>query len=540
MKTKLLLSVIVIAFVVIFTGCKDEEDNGISLAGITLSKTSVTLKPEITETLTCTFFPDNATNKDVTWSSSNTAVAAVDNKGQVTAVGVGAAQITVASAQDASLKATCDVTVAWDQLNNVSGNVSGVWEKNTVVNVSGHISVSKGSSLTIEEGVQVIFDDNGVGASHTKIEFMVNGNLYCKGTAANPVLFSVAPGKRTPANIFAGLWGGIIGASDCGEMLFDHVTIEYTGAPVVADSPSAVAGIYTAGDDAAPHITTNNVNGKYVLINSELRYGASDAVYFMGGSVIVANNLFHANGYTGAEAVNVKAGCKADVAFNVMYSPNTNGLKLSSSGQDDAAGRFQAQIKAYNNTIINAGWRRDGEKGGSAYIEKAALVSLFNNLIVNCKFKAMTPKWGTVSISDGCDTNSVIDYNFYASGSQQSTLPQDIAGGTTTAFLGYTKSNKNVYPQYVDLNSLVSASAGDAAKDPEFVNYPFNSDPLTSYTYNSSWDFHVQSGSPALTGAYNGSETKMAPLFSSTGLTINGTTYKTPVPANRFGAFGTN
>jgi uncharacterized protein YjdB len=167
MKTKLLLPAIVIAFVVIFTGCKD-EDNDVSLAGITLSKTSVTLKPEITETLACTFFPDNATNKDVTWSSSNTAVATVDNHGQVTAVGVGTSQITATSAQDASLKAICDVTVAWDQLNNVSGNVSGVWEKNTVVNVSGHISVPKGSSLTIEEGVQVIFDDNGVGASQTK------------------------------------------------------------------------------------------------------------------------------------------------------------------------------------------------------------------------------------------------------------------------------------------------------------------------------------------------------------------------------------
>lgn len=539
MKTKLLLSVIIIALAAIFTGCKNDDED-VSLAGITLSKTSVTLKPETTETLACTFFPDGATNKNVTWSSSNPAVTTVDSKGLITAVSVGSAQITVTSVQDASLKAVCDVTVAWDQLNNVSGDVSGVWEKNTIVNVSGQINVPKGKTLTIEEGVQIIFDDNGVGASHTKIEFMVFGNLYCKGTTANPILFSVAQSKRTAANIFAGLWGGIIATSDCAEMLFDHVIIEYTGAAVIADSPSAVAGIYTAGGDATPHITTNNVNGKYVVTNSELRYGASDATYFMGGNIIVANNLFHANGYTGAEAVNIKAGCKADVAFNVMYSPNTNGLKLSSSGQDDTAGRYQAQIKAYNNTIINAGWRRDGSKGGSAYIEKAALVGVFNNLIVNCKFKAMTPSWGTVSVTAGCDTRSIIDYNFYASGSQQSTLPQDVSAGTTTSFLGYTLTNKNIYPQSVDVHSLVSASAGDTSRDPKFVNYSFNTDPLTNYTYNTSWNFHVQAGSPVLTGAYSGTDSMATPLFSSTGITVNGVTYKSPAPASRFGAFGTN
>ena len=86
---------------------------------------------------------------------------------------------------------------------NVSGNVSGTWSKNTTVNVSGHITVPEGQTLTIEEGVQVIFDDNGVGVNHTGIEFMVHGKLYCQGTADNPVLFSVAESRR-PAAVFAG------------------------------------------------------------------------------------------------------------------------------------------------------------------------------------------------------------------------------------------------------------------------------------------------------------------------------------------------
>ena len=37
----------------------------------------------------------------------------------------------------------------------VSGNVSGTWTRGSVINVTGHIVVPQGQSLTIEDGVQV-------------------------------------------------------------------------------------------------------------------------------------------------------------------------------------------------------------------------------------------------------------------------------------------------------------------------------------------------------------------------------------------------
>jgi hypothetical protein len=543
MKQKLIFLSSVLLWAALVTGCK--KDDTIDLAGITLSKTATILKPELTEDLTVTFFPEDATNKEVTWSSSNTSVATVDNTGKITAVGVGSATITVTSAQITTILATCDVTVSWTTLNNIAGDVSGTWEKNSTVNISGHINVPIGQTLTIEEGVQVIFDDNGVGASHTRIEFIVAGKLFCKGTNTNPVLFSVAASKRTAANTFGGLWGGIVGTKDCPEMLFNNVIIEYTGGDVVADSPSALAGIYTAGGDITPHITTNNPAGKYVVTNCILRYGRSDALYFIGGQGIITNNIFIANGETGGEAINMKAGCKVDAAFNLIFSPNTNGLKLSSSGQDDAAGRGQALIKAFNNTIINSGWRRNGVKGGGAYIEKGALVSVFNNLFVNCKFMAMTPKWNQPSPSNGADNTSIIDYNYYTSGSQQSTLAQDNPG-TLTSYMGYVSVQSNYWHDgrnstpKVDEHSIVSASAGDAAKDPKFISFGFNTVELNSYTYDNSWNFKVQASSPVLTGAYSSFTGAYAPYWSTTGLTVNGTEYKTPAPAARFGAYGNN
>lgn len=356
-----------------------------------------------------------------------------------------------------------------------------IWPGDTIANLTNHYTVPEGKTLIIKAGAKVIVSTAGVGANHAPIEFTVKGNLYCEGTAEKPVLFSVPEDERTEENALAGLWGGIVATSTCGEMLIDHTIIEYTGGQVIEGSPAASAGIYTAGDDAYPQITTNNINGRYVITNSVLRNGWSDGIYLMGGNAIIANNIFAANGYDGAEAVNVKAGCVVDVAGNVMFSPNTNGLKLSSSGQSEDRG--MAKIQAYNNTIINAGWRRDGAKGGCVYVEKNAFANVFNNLMVNCKFRAMTPSYDLPNNPDeGYCSESVIDYNYYASGTQKSNVVFEDESGVAYSWEGYAYAHKNYYEGVVDANSIITKTASDcAANDPKFVNFPINDVALTDY-----------------------------------------------------------
>ena len=63
-----------------------------------------------TETLIATVSPANATNKSVTWSSSNTSVATVSSNGLVTAVSPGTTTITVRT-EDGKKTAICKVTV---------------------------------------------------------------------------------------------------------------------------------------------------------------------------------------------------------------------------------------------------------------------------------------------------------------------------------------------------------------------------------------------------------------------------------------------
>ena len=80
------------------------------VTGVSLSQTSAKLQFGETLTLTATVAPDNAANKNVTWSSSNQDVATVDENGVVTAKTEGTATITVTTA-DGKKTATCKVTV---------------------------------------------------------------------------------------------------------------------------------------------------------------------------------------------------------------------------------------------------------------------------------------------------------------------------------------------------------------------------------------------------------------------------------------------
>ncbi len=80
----------------------------IEVESVTLSKSALDMKTGQTATLAATVLPENATDKTVAWTSSDTKIVTVDQNGNVTAVTAGTATIT-ASAGNSS--ATCTVTV---------------------------------------------------------------------------------------------------------------------------------------------------------------------------------------------------------------------------------------------------------------------------------------------------------------------------------------------------------------------------------------------------------------------------------------------
>lgn len=75
---------------------------------VTLNKTSLSLKAGDSETLVATVNPADATDKTISWNSSNSNVATVDSNGKVTAKAIGTAVITATAGEKT---ATCNVTV---------------------------------------------------------------------------------------------------------------------------------------------------------------------------------------------------------------------------------------------------------------------------------------------------------------------------------------------------------------------------------------------------------------------------------------------
>ena len=86
------------------------NDKVISVTGVSLDESSITLDVGGSKTLAATVTPDNATNKKVRWTSDNETVATVSEDGVVTAVAGGTAVIT-ATTHDGLFTATCTVTV---------------------------------------------------------------------------------------------------------------------------------------------------------------------------------------------------------------------------------------------------------------------------------------------------------------------------------------------------------------------------------------------------------------------------------------------
>ena len=117
--------------------------------GVTLDKTELSLTEGESATLTATVEPENATDKAIVWTSSDNAVATVEN-GVVTAVKAGTATITAACG---SAKAECTVTVTAAPAGPLSVKVgTAAYPVKPVDGQAGkyHVAVPYGSNATIE------------------------------------------------------------------------------------------------------------------------------------------------------------------------------------------------------------------------------------------------------------------------------------------------------------------------------------------------------------------------------------------------------
>ena len=413
----------------------------------------------------------------------------------------------------------------YDYSNGENKTIAGsiIWTKDTTLSESVEIPV--GTSLYIAPGVTVTCKS----AVQVPVEIVVLGNLYCLGTEENPVTFT--SDTKKPED-----WGGIICGYNSEEVVLNHVDIAYGGATPTESSVSFQNKLFkTTLDGGVPAFHFCNVNGKFVVNDCFFHDNYNDQTYFTGGQGIITNNIFadSGNAADGGEAINVKAGCKLDVANNIIYNACTNAFKLSNAGNSEVIPL--SEMTAYNNTIIDCGWRRSkNKKGGSVWVEKAAKPIFVNNLIYDSRYGLKQPK------QDGADMeHSRLTPNYYFASTE--TGVKQMAKGASLGFWFDSDIKSTVAGQ---LNPLFKSF-----RQSEKMDVNCEDDDVAKgapLAFDKAWDFNFQEGSPALSGGV----TDFVRLFPD-GLVFKGLqkvnffnsgnaqnyTFIAPLPSARFGAW---
>lgn len=320
----------------------------VSVTGVTVNPTSVSIAEGLTSQLTASIAPANATNQIVNWSSSNSGVATVNSSGLVTAVSAGSATVT-ATTQDGSFVATSSisVTVPTIQVTGVTVNptsasitigstlqlTASVTPANatnqTVSWSSSNVGVATVNSSGIVTGVSVgtatitaTTQDGGFSsASSITIAAPTNLALNKAATASSQASTSYTPAKAVDGN--AGTqWRSI---SQANPWIYVDLGATYSINRVKLDWSTSYGTAYTiqvssdatnwttittksAQNGGTDDITGLSGSGRYVKINITSRSNSSKGVYLINFEVY-GNTMFKAPSFvdkSSSSTVNVK------------------------------------------------------------------------------------------------------------------------------------------------------------------------------------------------------------------------------------------
>lgn len=299
MKTNILSAIArVMALCIVLTAMVSCEKE-IPVSFLSLDKDEATVQVGADLTLLPVIDPLNATNREVSWTSSNSSVATVAD-GVVTGVALGNATITAASSENPLLTAECEITVvpSTGQVITVSGDITTDtrWYAQAKYHLSGFVYVRNNSTLTIDAGTII------KGVSNTKATLIIErgSRIIAAGTASQPIVFT----SDKPAGQRAtGDWGGIVlcgkaktnkhddgegvgiaeggigskyGGTDDNDNsgVLQFVRIEFPGIPLTSTANSEINGL-----------TLYSVGEATVIDHIQVSYSGDDSFEWFGGNV---------------------------------------------------------------------------------------------------------------------------------------------------------------------------------------------------------------------------------------------------------------
>lgn len=219
----------------------DKTDGAVSVSAVTVSPATATVKVGDVVTLSATITPENATDKTITWSSSDDKIATVE-AGKVTGVAEGTATIT-ATTKEGGKTATSTVTVSKDAPASKEDVMEGeITADRTILAANknflkGFVYVRKGVTLTIEAGSVVKGVSVAPGEKAAALIIEQGAKIIAKGTVDKPIVFT---SDKPAGQRKSGDWGGLI---ICG-----NARVNQTKLPTIEGGPNSSYGNTTSDE----------------------------------------------------------------------------------------------------------------------------------------------------------------------------------------------------------------------------------------------------------------------------------------------------
>jgi uncharacterized protein YjdB len=309
--------------------------NPVAVTGVSVNPTSIALQPGETQQLTATVAPADASNKSVTWSTSNAAIASVSSSGLVTANGDGTAIITVTTA-DGGFTATTQVDVS-----------------TVVIPVTG-VSVSP-TLVTMDEGQSQQLTANIVPSNATDQSVTwSSSNTAVATVGSNGLVYAASAGTATIT----------VTSTDGGFTATSTITVEevvqptqspYSGSPIALPGVVEVENFDTGGEGVAySDSNTANDGGQYRSLEGVDIEACSDGGYNVGWT-----NAGEWLEYT----VDVASAGTYDFEFRVAstmdagtFHVEMNGTNVTGTVTSVNTGAWQTWTSVYANDVsLNAG-----------------------------------------------------------------------------------------------------------------------------------------------------------------------------------------
>ena len=222
--------------------------------------------------LSATVLPENATNRTVTWNSSNTAVVTVDQEGVITAIDTGDATV---AASCGGKSASCKISVITPVERVSIANISDNW-----------LEINRGSQKTLTAN---IFPSN---ATDSKITWN-SDNPGVATVSAEGVLSGVEKGR---AVITASAGGQSDSFTVAVVVPVTGVTLNSSSIEIANGGKYTLTATVTPSDANDPHVTWTTTNSSVARVSNGTVTGAGD-----GEATITA------------QAGEIKAHCKVQV-----------------------------------------------------------------------------------------------------------------------------------------------------------------------------------------------------------------------------------